>query len=215
MSLLYNFFIQLYISGMKLVALFNPKAKKAINGRVNWEENLKKKIDKNDSWIWMHCSSLGEFEQGRPVFEALKQQFPDHKLALSFFSPSGYEIRKDYDLADVVFYIPFDTPGNAKKLSNILQPDFWILVKYDYWYNHLKRQRAIGTKIFVISAIFRENQIYFNPYGRWMINSLKDSLSYFFVQDENSKLLLENKGVQKVKVAGDTRYDRVKSIAVS
>ena len=213
MSFLYQIFIQLYVFGFRVFALFNSKAKKGIVGRKNWEEKLKNSIDPTSDWIWMHCSSLGEFEQGRPVFEALKQQFPHHKLALSFFSPSGYEIRKNYDLADVVFYLPFDTTQNAKKLAQILQPKYWILVKYDYWYNHLREQHKIGTKTIVVSSIFRENQVYFKSHGAWMSENLKKYFSHFFVQDETSEKLLKKIGINQVSVAGDTRYDRVKSIA--
>ncbi|MDO5656152.1 MAG: glycosyltransferase N-terminal domain-containing protein [Flavobacteriaceae bacterium] len=213
MQFLYNFFIQLYQIAFRLAAFFNPKAKLAVDGRRNWEENLKQKINPDEKWIWMHCSSLGEFEQGRPVFEALKQKYPQHKLALSFFSPSGYEIRKNYALADVVFYLPFDSAKNAKKLAQILQPEIWILVKYDYWYNHLKFQNAIGTKIVVISAIFRENQIYFKPWGNWLASKLKQYITHFFVQDEISQNLLQKIDIHQVTIAGDTRFDRVKSIA--
>ncbi|MDG4949592.1 3-deoxy-D-manno-octulosonic acid transferase [Weeksellaceae bacterium KMM 9724] len=213
MSFLYQFFIQLYVFGFRVFALFNSKARKGLDGRKNWEDNLKKAIDPASDWICMHCSSLGEFEQGRPVFEALKKQFPNHKLALSFFSPSGYEIRKNYDLADVVFYLPFDTPNNAKKLAQILQPKYWILVKYDYWYNHLREQHKMGTKTIVVSSIFRENQVYFKPHGAWMSENLKKYITHFFVQDETSEKLLRSIGINQVSVAGDTRYDRVKSIA--
>ena len=213
MQLLYNFFIHLYTFAFRLAAFFIPKAKLAVDGRNNWEEDLKRKINVEDDWIWMHCSSLGEFEQGRPVFEALKAEYPAYKLALSFFSPSGYEIRKDYALADAVFYFPFDTAGNAKKLTEIFQPKLWILVKYDYWYNHLKFQYKTGTKIVVISAIFRENQIYFQPYGKWFSSKLKKYISHFFVQNQTSEQLLQKIGIENVTVSGDTRFDRVKSIA--
>ena len=213
MQFLYNFFIQIYQFAFRVAANFNPKAKLAVDGRKNWEEFLTQKIDSKEDWIWMHCSSLGEFEQGRPVFEELKQKYPHHKCALSFFSPSGYEIRKNYALADVVFYLPFDSAKNAKKLAQIFQPEIWILVKYDYWYNHLKFQHKNGVKIVVISAIFRENQIYFKPWGKWLASKLKKYISHFFVQDEISENLLQKIDIHQVTIAGDTRFDRVKSIA--
>lgn len=213
MQFLYNFSITLLNLAFNILALFNSKAKKGLIGRKNWEEKLKNTITPDSDWIWMHCSSLGEFEQGRPVFEALKQKYPNYKFALSFFSPSGYEIRKNYKEADLVFYLPFDTPSNAKKLAQILQPKLLILAKYDYWYNHLKYQFNNGTKIIVISAIFRENQIYFKPYGKWFANQLNKYIHRFFVQDKNSELLLNNIGIKQVTIAGDTRFDRVKSIA--
>ena len=212
MQLFYNFFIQIYQIAFQSAAFFNPKAKLAVDGRENWEENLKQKINVEDDWIWMHCSSLGEFEQGRPVFEALKEKYPNHKFALSFFSPSGYEVRKNYALADVVFYLPFDSEKNGKKLAQILRPKLWVLVKYDYWYNHLKFQHKIGTKIVVISAIFRENQIYFKPYGKWFSSKLKKYISHFFVQDKTSEQLLQKIDIANVTISGDTRFDRVKTI---
>lgn len=213
MSFLYNFFIQLYILAIKIASLFNVKAAKALKGRKKWKEKLQSQIDPNEKWIWMHCSSLGEFEQGRPVFEALKKKFPDHKFALSFFSPSGFEIRKNYELADLIFYLPFDTQRNARELAKILKPKYWILVKYDYWFNHLKEQHKVNTKIIVISAIFRPKQIYFKLSGKWMTKKLKKYIYRFFVQDKNSKSLLEKVGIRQVVVAGDTRLDRVKIIA--
>lgn len=214
MFLLYNFFIQIYILAIRLAALFNSKAAKGLKGRKNWKQNLTSQIDTNENWIWMHCSSLGEFEQGRPVIEALRKKFPDHKLALSFFSPSGFEVQKNYKMADVVFYLPFDTQKNARELAGILKPKYWILVKYDYWFNHLKEQKKINTKIIVVSSIFRSNQVYFKFTGKWMIQKLKKYIHHFFVQDRNSKNLLEKVGISNVTVAGDTRLDRVKSIAL-
>lgn len=213
MKFIYNIFIYLFSFGIWVASAFSPKAKKAWKGRENWEEKIGKKIKENENWIWMHCSSLGEFEQGRPVFEALKQKYPNYKFALSFFSPSGYEIRKDYKQADLVFYLPFDTPKNAQKLAKIFQPKLWILVKYDYWYNHLFELNNIGTPIIVISAIFRKEQSYFKNKGKWLAKNLKTFINHFFVQDSNSKKLLTGLGIEAITVAGDTRFDRVKNIA--
>lgn len=213
MQFLYNVFIQLFVVGFRVAALFNPKAKKGLDGRKQWEKQLKETISPDNHWIWMHCSSLGEFEQGRPVFEALKHKYPTYQFALSFFSPSGYEIRKNYKEADLVFYLPFDTPNNAKKLAKILKPKIWLLAKYDYWYNHLKYQKRNGTQIMVVSAIFRPNQIYFKPYGKWFAQNLKRNIHHFFVQDATSQELLKNIDIKQITIAGDTRFDRVKSIA--
>ncbi|MXV37121.1 3-deoxy-D-manno-octulosonic acid transferase [Flavobacteriaceae bacterium Ap0902] len=213
MQFLYNISIQCYIVAIKIAALFMPKAQKAIEGRKNWEDKIASAVNSKDPWIWMHCSSLGEFEQGRPVLEALKKKYPSYKFALSFFSPSGYEIRKNYKKADLIFYLPFDTPKNAKKLAEIFEPKIWILAKYDYWYNHLKEQHNIGTNIIVVSAIFRQNHIYFKPYGKWFAQNLKQYIHHFFVQDKASKNLLNSIDISRVTFSGDTRFDRVKTIA--
>ncbi|MGI9526871.1 MAG: 3-deoxy-D-manno-octulosonic acid transferase [Weeksellaceae bacterium] len=214
MQLLYNIFTYLYQIGFKGFSLWNPKAKLGIEGRKDWRKNLKNAIDaQGGSWIWMHCSSLGEFEQGRPVLEALKKQYPYYNYALSFFSPSGYEVIKNYKESDIVFYLPLDTPQNARDLARIIQPKLWILSKYDYWYNHLKEQHKIGTKIIVVSAIFRPSHIYFKSYGNWFAKNLKQYIHHFFVQDKASKDLLKSIDISQVTIAGDTRFDRVKSIA--
>lgn len=210
--MLYSLYISLLILGLKIAAFFHPKAKKAVTGRKDWEKKLKAQVLPHQKWIWMHCASLGEFEQGRPVFEALKQKYPHHKFALSFFSPSGYEIRKNYALADYVFYLPFDSKKNAEKLAQIFQPEILILVKYDYWFHLLKALRKKEIPVVVISAIFRENQMYFQRYGKTMATMLKKGITHFFVQDVKSEKLLKSIGIQQITISGDTRFDRVKSI---
>lgn len=213
MQKIYTFGIKAMELGIKIASRFNEKAQKAIAGRENVWQYLSKKITQNDDWVWVHCSSLGEFEQGRPVIEAIKEKYPKVKVAVSFFSPSGYEIRKNYAEADAVFYLPFDTPQNAQKLIKILKPKIWILVKYDYWYNHIEVYRKAGVPIVVVSAIFRENQIYFKPYGGFFAQKLKTDLAYFFVQNQKSKRLLSQIGVLNAQIVGDTRFDRVKKVA--
>ena len=213
MQLLYNIGIKAMSAGIKLLSFFNDKAKKSIEGRKNTFDLIKKTVKKDEDWVWIHCTSLGEFEQGRPVIEALKKKYTKYKIALSFFSPSGYEIRKNYNQADLVFYIPFDTPQNAKKLLQVFKPKLWILVKYDYWYNHLKVFKKAGIPIIVISSIFRENQIYFKSYEKWFARQLKENLAHCFVQNKESKELLQSVGIDEVSVAGDTRFDRVQQIA--
>lgn len=216
MHTLYTIGIYLFTLAARVLSLFNRKARRAVNGRDKTFKYLSKKLAENKGeWIWIHCSSLGEFEQGRPILEALKRDYPNHKIALSFFSPSGYEVRKNYPLADAVFYIPWDTPLNAKKLSNLFNPKLWILVKYDYWYNHLAEFYKKGVPIVVISSIFRASQIYFQPYGTWFAKKLSTYIHHFFVQDKNSKKRLEKIHIENVTVAGDTRFDRVSALAQS
>ena len=213
MSLLYRLSTQLYFSAVKLTSAFNSKARLMVGGRKDWRANLIQKIDKNSSYIWVHCASLGEFEQGRPLIEKFKKEYGEkYRIILTFFSPSGYEIRKNYDKADVVCYMPFDTPQNAKDFINIVNPVCAIFVKYEIWYYHLKELNQNRIPSYLISGIFRENQIFFRWYGK----SYKQALSYFthfFLQDTNSKNILNKAGFDNVTVCGDTRTDRVISVA--
>lgn len=211
MNILYNLFISLYGIGVSAASSFNPKANLWISGRKNWKNKMKQTISPDDKVIWVHCSSLGEFEQGRPVMEKIKKDFPYHKLAVSFFSPSGYEVRKDYQGADYIFYLPLDTPKNAKQLIKILHPEVLILVKYEYWYNLLNRLQKKKIPVVVISAVIKENNLFFRPFGSWFRKRIA-GIEHFFVQDNDSKNLLEAIGIEKVTVSGDTRFDRVKEI---
>jgi 3-deoxy-D-manno-octulosonic-acid transferase len=207
-KLLYNIGIQLYVFLIFVASFFNQKAKLWTTGRKNINIQLKNKFIRTDKIIWMHCASLGEFEQGRPVFESLKKKFHHHKFLLTFFSPSGYEVRKNYDLADFVCYLPADSPENVKAFLGILNIQMAIFVKYEFWRNffHSLNQRKIP--LFVISAIFRKDQIYFKWYGGFYKDILRN-VNYFFVQDENSKELLGSIEINNVSVSGDTRFDRV------
>lgn len=162
----------------------------------------------------MHCSSLGEFEQGRPVIEKIKKENPDYFLAVSFFSPSGYEVRKDYKGADYIFYLPLDTVGNAKKIIKLLHPSILILVKYEYWYNLLKNLQKSNIPIIVISAVIKENSLFLKNYGGWFRKVIK-GISHFFVQDQASMNLLNYIQIKNVTISGDTRFDRVKEILES
>lgn len=211
MNILYNLFIHLYGVGIKTASKFNPKAKLWMEGRENWLEKIQSKFHPDDKIIWVHCSSLGEFEQGRPVIERIRNEFPLHKIALSFFSPSGYEVRKNYEGADYVFYLPLDTKSNAKQLVKTLNPELLILVKYEYWYNLLKRLEKKKIPVIVISAIIRENSLFFKPFGSWFRRRMA-KINHYFVQDFNSQHLLNAIHIQQVTIAGDTRYDRVKEI---
>ncbi|MBS7333203.1 MAG: 3-deoxy-D-manno-octulosonic acid transferase [Weeksellaceae bacterium] len=208
----YNTSIKAYGLALKLASGFNKKAKLWVNGRKDWEEQIASKINSTDRVLWVHCSSLGEFEQGRPVIEALKEKYPSHKIAVSFFSPSGYEIRKNYPGADVIFYLPLDTKTNAKKLIKVLHPELLVLVKYEYWFNLISALHQKNIPTIVVSAIFRESQNFFKNNGHnWFAQKL-NLISHFFIQNQKSKILLDSIGIQQSTLAGDTRFDRVKQI---
>jgi 3-deoxy-D-manno-octulosonic-acid transferase len=211
---LYNIFIFFFVLGIRVASLFNEKAKLWVTGRKSItekiEEALTGKHDKKKI-AWFHCASLGEFEQGRPVMEEFRKAFPDHRIFLTFFSPSGYEIRKNYPGADHVFYLPADTPGRAAKFINILSPDIVFFIKYEYWYNYLAILKQRGIQTYMISAIFRPSQPFFKWYGSWFRKQL-NNLTWFFVQDEDSVRLLIKIGIRQVSVSGDTRFDRVSAI---
>jgi len=193
---------------LKITALFNKKIKLFIDGRKQTFTKLQAEIAKTDEVIWMHCASLGEFEQGRPIIEKLKIKFPTKKVVLTFFSPSGYEVRKNYEFADVVCYLPLDSAQNAKRFLDIVHPQLAIFVKYEFWPNMLKELNIRNIETLLISGIFRKNQLFFKGYGSWMRKSLA-TFSHFFVQDENSKQLLNSINFNNVTVSGDTRFDRV------
>lgn len=215
MLFLYNLVVIFASQLLKLVALFSPKMKLFIDGRKSVFQALASKIQSSDKTIWFHAASLGEYEQGLPVIEAIKQQFPSHKIVVSFFSPSGYEVRKNNTVADVTVYLPLDTISNAKQFIELVHPEMVFFIKYEYWPNYLnelkKQSRSFGTKTYLISGILRENQAFFKWYGGFYRNALK-TFDYFFVQNESSKKLLQSIGFNNVKVSGDTRFDRVVSI---
>ncbi len=210
MSLLYNIGIHLAHFGLNCVSPFNSKIRKGNIGRSNTFDILKSKLTKNDKTLWFHCASLGEYEQGLPVFKALRKHYTNHKIVLSFFSPSGYEIRKNSPIADVVIYLPLDTKKNATLFLDIVNPELTIFVKYDIWPNFLKDLKRRKLRAILISAAFRKNQSFFKFYG----NQLKQALFAFehiFTQNETSKQLLESINYKNITVSGDTRFDRVYS----
>jgi 3-deoxy-D-manno-octulosonic-acid transferase len=208
----YNISINAYGMALKLASNFNEKAKLWVNGRKNWEDKIASKISVDDKVLWVHCSSLGEFEQGRPVIETLKEKYPTHKIAVSFFSPSGYEIRKNYQGADVIFYLPLDTKANAQKLIEVLHPELLILVKYEYWFNLITALHQHNIPTIVVSSIFRESQNFFKKNGKnWFAKKL-NLIDHFFVQNQKSKDLLDAIQITQNTIAGDTRFDRVKQI---
>lgn len=214
---LYQFGIRLYGLGIKTYARFNPKARLWIQGRANWEQQLQEamyRLPPEKPRIWVHVASLGEFEQGRPVVSAIHRQYPDYQIVLSFFSPSGYEVRKNYPEAAFVCYMPLDTPDNAFRFVQHLQPVMAIFVKYEFWYNHLMALEHWGIPVFLISARFREHQIFFRPWGGFF-RRLLSTFDTILVQDERSKVLLQEIGLKKVYVTGDSRVDRVLDIAAN
>lgn len=216
MKILYTVAIYFYWVIVNIASLFNEKAKHFVTGRRHWEKNLRNKIVKGEKYIWIHCASLGEFEQGRPVIEAIKTDFPAYKIVLTFFSPSGYEIRKNYQQTDVVAYLPIDTHKNACSFINIVQPEKAFFVKYEYWYNYISELKKRGIPLFIFSCIFRKEQKFFSqkPWGKWY-RSILSGVEHFFVQNQVSGELLKNIGINNYSITGDTRFDRVATIAAA
>jgi len=212
MSILYNISIYLYLFLIRLVALFNPKAKLWLQGREDIFKKIAKNIRQGDRIAWFHCASLGEFEQGRTLIEKFKKQNSEYKILLTFFSPSGYEIRKDWETADYILYLPIDTPKNATRFIELTRPEIVFFVKYEYWYNYIRTLNKQKIPIFIVSAIFRPEQHFFKWYGLWFRNQLK-RVSWFFVQNEVSQKLLNTIGISRCSISGDTRFDRVLEIA--
>jgi 3-deoxy-D-manno-octulosonic-acid transferase len=205
--LIYSTSIYVYSLLIRLAALFYPKAKSFIRGRKNWENKLQSIAGLSDRWLWVHCSSLGEFEQGRPVIEKIRREHPEMSILLTFFSPSGYKVRKDYKHADAVMYMPLDTKRNARRFIEILQPRASLFIKYEFWYHHLKALHRSGIPVFLISAVFRPSQVFFKWYGGFFRRMLR-FYDTIFVQDKQSESLLN--GIHtETSISGDTRFDRV------
>ena len=209
---LYNICIALYARLVACAALWSDKAKQFMQGRKDIFTRMEQAISSDDRVVWMHVASLGEFEQGRPILEAIRSSHPELKILLTFFSPSGYEIRKNYAGADYIFYLPVDTPSNAKRFLDIAHPEMAIFVKYEFWINYLSELKRRGVRSYLVSAIFRRDSVYFRTYGT-MWRSALDTFDQMFVQSEESRELLNHIGFDNVIVAGDTRFDRVASIA--
>lgn len=212
MLLFYNLSIRIYVFLIRIVSFFNPKAKQWIVGRKNLFSKLQQTIAKDNNIVWFHAASLGEFEQGRPVIEAYKEKYPDTKILLTFFSPSGYEVRKNYEGADYIFYLPPDFPSYAKRFISIVNPKAVYFIKYEFWYHYLNVIRKKEIPCYIFSTIFRPNQLFFKSYGKFYRRMLK-AFTHFFVQNQESKQLLKSIGFNNVDVVGDTRFDRVYTIA--
>lgn len=211
LRLLYNILINIAWLGLKVVALFNAKIKLFVQGRKQTFSILEERLRSADKTIWMHVASLGEFEQGLPILERLRTEYPEHRLVLSFFSPSGYEVKKNTSVADVVIYLPMDSNYKAKRFLELVNPELAIFVKYEVWPNYLHHLQKRNIPTLLISAIFSERQIYFKPFGGFMRKSLR-KFDHYFVQDENSKKLLESIEIKNSTISGDTRLDRVSKI---
>ncbi|WP_421813701.1 3-deoxy-D-manno-octulosonic acid transferase [Flagellimonas sp.] len=211
LRLLYNILINIAWLGLKVVALFNAKIKLFVQGRKQTFSILEERLRSADKTIWMHVASLGEFEQGLPILERLRTEYPEHRLVLSFFSPSGYEVKKNTSVADVVIYLPMDSNYKAKRFLELVNPELAIFVKYEVWPNYLHHLQKRNIPTLLISAIFSERQIYFKPFGGFMRKSLR-KFDHYFVQDENSKKLLESIEIKNSTISGDTRLDRVSEI---
>lgn len=211
---LYTTGIRLYVLLISIASLWNSKARQWTNGRKKWQQQLTKALPvRRDRKIcWIHCSSLGEFEQSRPIIEALTNRFPDVFILLTFFSPSGYEIRKSYPQADLIMYLPADTPQNAHYFVQAVAPDVAIFIKYEFWLNYINALSKQQIPLYSVSAIFRKNQVFFKSWGKWYRKHL-GLFSHFFVQNRQSADLLKAWNITNVTISGDTRYDRVYAIA--
>ncbi|MDY5452455.1 MAG: glycosyltransferase N-terminal domain-containing protein [Alloprevotella sp.] len=207
---MYSLGIYLMALGVRVAALFKEKLRKMVQGhRATWQ--ILRALGGKDTYVWFHAASLGEFEQGRPLMERLRREHPEKKILLTFFSPSGYEVRKKYDGADLVCYLPFDTPLNARRFVKLARPEAAFFIKYEFWRNYIEVLYKRGIPCYSVSSIFRENQIFFRPYGRGYARCLS-RMTHLFVQNETSRRLLEGIGVTNVDVVGDTRFDRVLDI---
>jgi 3-deoxy-D-manno-octulosonic-acid transferase len=211
MRIVYDIGIRLYFLAAWISSIWNKKAGKWVKGRKGWLRSLDGAFDPGDRVIWFHCASLGEFEQGRPVIEAYRQQCPAEKILLTFFSPSGYEKRKDFAGADRVMYLPLDTARNARRFIKSIPVKKAVFIKYEFWFHFLRQLKKERIPVYLASGIFRPGQIFFRWYGRWYRRFL-EGFTHIFVQQEASKTLLEQYGFQQVSVAGDTRFDRVRQV---
>lgn len=208
---MYNIAIYIYLIGVAIGSLFNKKIKKMWRGEREAVDLLKEKVDPTAKYVWFHAASLGEFEQGRPLIEQLKATHPEYKILLTFFSPSGYEVRKNYEGADIVCYLPLDTISNARRFLRAVHPVMAFFIKYEFWYNYLHILRHRGVPVYSVSSIFRPGQVFFKWYGRNYAKVLH-CITHFFVQNEVSLQLLKGIGIDEATVVGDTRFDRVLQI---
>ena len=208
---MYNLIIYLYLLGVAVYSRFNEKVRKMWRGERDAFRVLREKVDPNARYVWFHAASLGEFEQGRPLMEQLKREHPDIKILLTFFSPSGYEVRKNYEGADIICYLPLDTITNARRFLRIIRPEMAFFIKYEFWYNYLHILKHRGVPVYSVSSIFRDGQVFFRWYGRQYGKVLK-CFTHFYVQNEKSRELLASLGLTNVTITGDTRFDRVLQI---
>jgi len=209
--MLYSFGIEIILLFVRVLALFSKKTAHFLKVRANSLETIQSKIIVNDQVLWFHCASLGEFEQARPLIESFKKKFPNHRIALTFFSPSGYEVQKNYTFADVVTYLPLDRKKSVLRFIEALRPQVLFLIKYEFWPNLISELQKQKIPVFSVASIFRKQQLFFKPWGFYMKNILK-KIDFFFVQNEASQKLLSSVGIENTLVIGDTRTDRVLDI---
>ena len=208
---MYNIIIYLYLFGVAIYSLFNKKVRKMWRGERAAIGLLREKVVSDAQYVWFHAASLGEFEQGRPLMEQMRREHPEFKILLTFFSPSGYEVRKNYEGADIICYLPLDTPFNARRFLRTIRPVMAFFIKYEFWYNYLHILKHRNVPVYSVSSIFRPGQIFFRWYGRQYSRVLK-CFTHFFVQNEVSRELLHSIGIDQVTISGDTRFDRVLQI---
>ena len=208
---MYNIAISLYLLAIKLVGLFNKKVKLMCQGHKQVFDILRQARDKESNYLWFHAASLGEFEQGRPLIERIRKQYPQYKILLTFFSPSGYEVRKNYEGADIICYLPLDTPRNVRRFLDLARPSMAFFIKYEFWQNYMKALQHRGIPTYSVSSIFRPNQIFFRWYGV-TYRKVLTRITHFFVQNEESVRLLASCGITNATIVGDTRFDRVLEI---
>ena len=209
--MIYNLIIYLYQFGAVIYSLFNEKVRKMWRGERDAFRVLREKVDPEAKYVWFHAASLGEFEQGRPLMEQLRKDHPDYKILLTFFSPSGYEVRKNYEGADIICYLPLDTITNARRFLRTIRPEMAFFIKYEFWYNYLHILKHRNVPVYSVSSIFRPDQVFFKWYGR-QYGRVLNCFTHFFVQNEISKELLAKIGITNVSIVGDTRFDRVLQI---
>ncbi len=214
MQLIYNLFIFLYPIAARCLSIKNKKAKQWVEGRKGVFKQIAGQIPSGQNMIWFHCASLGEFEQARPLMEYIKNRKPSYKILLTFFSPSGYEIRKSYNGVDYVFYLPNDTPSNAKRFIDMVKPKYIFFIKYEFWYNYIKQAYKQNIPFYSVSCIFSEKQFYFKWYGVWFRKQL-NYITHFFTQDKRSQDLLNRYDILQTSISGDTRFDRVYDIVTN
>ena len=208
---MYNFIIYLYQMGVAVYSCFNEKVKKMWQGERDAFRVLREQVDPQARYVWFHAASLGEFEQGRPIMEQLRRDHPELKILLTFFSPSGYEVRKNYEGADIICYLPLDTISNARRFLRLIRPEMAFFIKYEFWYNYLHILKHRQVPVYSVSSIFREGQVFFRWYGR-QYGRVLNCFTHFYVQNELSKQLLAKIGLTNVTITGDTRFDRVLQI---
>ena len=208
---MYNLIIYLYLLGVAIASMFSEKVRKMWRGERDAFRVLREKVEPGARYVWFHAASLGEFEQGRPLMEELRRTRPDLRILLTFFSPSGYEVRKNYDGADIICYLPLDTPLNARRFLRLVWPEMAFFIKYEFWYNYLHILKHRQVPVYSVSSIFRDGQIFFRWYGR-QYGRVLSCFTHFYVQNEKSRELLASIGLTNVTITGDTRFDRVLQI---